>query len=146
MLFDHLVGAAEQRHRNVETERVSGLEVDHQFEFGRALHWQVGGLLALKDAIDVASSLPAWIDRVRSIRNQPTVSNEDAEWVGCWQSVSRCERDDQTAIIKHQRGSDRDQTAVRSASKFSNAVLDISACFMHDCCQNPDVKALLTAL
>ena len=41
----------------------SGLEVDHQFEFGRALHWQVGGLLALEDAIDIASGLPVRINR-----------------------------------------------------------------------------------
>ena len=69
-LFDHLVGTGEQRGRHSEAERLGGLEVDHQLEFGRALHGQVGGLLALKDAIDVASSLPVRIDRVRSIRNQ----------------------------------------------------------------------------
>ena len=33
--FDHLVGAREQRWRNIEAERLRGLEVDHQLEFGR---------------------------------------------------------------------------------------------------------------
>ncbi len=55
--------------RDREAESLCGLEVDHQLVFGCALHWQVGGLLALKDAIDVASSLPVRIDRVRSVRN-----------------------------------------------------------------------------
>ena len=53
--FDHLVGAGEQRCGHVEAERLGGLEVDHQFILGRCLHRQVGGLLALENAIDIRS-------------------------------------------------------------------------------------------
>ena len=55
-LFDHLVGARKQRRRHSKAERLGGLQVDHQFVFGRCLHRQVSGLLAFKDAIDVTSS------------------------------------------------------------------------------------------
>ena len=48
-LFDHLVGAAEQRPRNGEAERLCGLEVDDQFDFRRLHHRQVGRLLALEN-------------------------------------------------------------------------------------------------
>jgi hypothetical protein len=42
--FDHLVGAHEQHGRNFLSEGFRGLEIEHQFELGRLLHRQIGGL------------------------------------------------------------------------------------------------------
>jgi hypothetical protein len=47
-LFDHLVGAREQRGRNGEAERLCGLQIDYQLELGRLLDRQVGGLRPFK--------------------------------------------------------------------------------------------------
>ena len=52
-LFDHLVGAAEQRQRNGKTERLGGLKIDVQFDVGDLLNWQVGRFLALENAANV---------------------------------------------------------------------------------------------
>jgi hypothetical protein len=52
-LFDHLIGACQQRRRDSQADRVGGLEINHQCVLGRRLHWQIGGLLAFEDAIDV---------------------------------------------------------------------------------------------
>ena len=56
--------------RDVEAERLGGLEVDHQFVLDRRLHRQVGGLLAFEDAIDVAGRAPKLVDQVRPIGDQ----------------------------------------------------------------------------
>jgi hypothetical protein len=45
-LFDHLVGAAEQRVWHGEAKCLSGLEVDDKLEFSSRLHWKIGGLFA----------------------------------------------------------------------------------------------------
>jgi len=43
-LLDDLVGAREQRLRHRQAERLRGLQVDHQLEFGRLLDRQIGRL------------------------------------------------------------------------------------------------------
>src|SRR5207244_1653128 len=42
LLFDHLVGARQQRGWNGDAERLRGLQVDDQFEFGRLFHREIG--------------------------------------------------------------------------------------------------------
>src|SRR5262249_30333073 len=53
--FNHLVGAGEQRRRQVHAERLRRLEVDYELIFCRSLHRQVGRFLAPEDAIDVSN-------------------------------------------------------------------------------------------
>jgi hypothetical protein len=36
--FDHIVGAHEQRLRNIDAKRLGGPRIDHQVVFGRRLH------------------------------------------------------------------------------------------------------------
>src|SRR5262245_36313529 len=77
-LFDHFVGAGEQRWRHGETKRLGGLKIDHQFVLGRCLHRKIGGLLALENAIDVAGCAPELVGEIRPIGDQTAVSNEES--------------------------------------------------------------------
>ena len=62
----------------VEAERLGGLEIDHQLVLGRRLHRQVGWLLALEDAIDVAGRAPVLVDEIRPIGDQAAGGDEDS--------------------------------------------------------------------
>jgi hypothetical protein len=47
-LFDHLVGATEQREREGDSERFCGFQVQDQLNFGNLLDRQVGRFLTLE--------------------------------------------------------------------------------------------------
>src|SRR5262245_59657296 len=70
-LFNHLIGAGEQRrgHRDAEDAGCSG--VDNQLELARLHHWQVGWLLSLEDATRIDADLTIRIRQARSIAHQP---------------------------------------------------------------------------
>jgi hypothetical protein len=70
-LFYHLVGAGEHDRRHIDAERLGGLEVEHRLVFGRRLHRQVGRLLALEGAIDIAGRLPVLVDVVSPVGDRP---------------------------------------------------------------------------
>src|SRR5215472_4912150 len=53
-LVDHVVSAGEQRRRDRETEGLCCLSIDYKLVLGRCLHWKVGRLLALEDAINIS--------------------------------------------------------------------------------------------
>src|SRR5262245_4118249 len=77
-LLDHLVGAGEQSRGHFDAERLGGFQIDDQFVLGGRLHWQVGWLFALKDAIDVAGREPEVLHSIRSVGDQAAAGDEGA--------------------------------------------------------------------
>ena len=57
-LFDHLVGAAEERERDGDAERAGSLQIEDQLELGFLLHRQVGRILAFENAADINADRP----------------------------------------------------------------------------------------
>src|SRR5262245_29517027 len=83
-LFDHLVGAREQRRRHFEAERLRGIPVDNEFVFRGRLHRQVGRLRSPENSINIVSCAPKRIDRIRSIEHEPTARDIDPEGINRW--------------------------------------------------------------
>ena len=84
------------------------------------------GFFALKDAIDVASGLPALTERVRSVGDQDPISDQETGLIARRQSVSRRQRDDPIEIVDRQRACGSNQAAIRSARKFGYSLFDVS--------------------
>jgi glyoxylase-like metal-dependent hydrolase (beta-lactamase superfamily II) len=58
LLFDHLVGASEQRQGHGKTEGLRGLEVDNQLDFRGLLHRQIGRFLSFEHPTGIDADRP----------------------------------------------------------------------------------------
>src|SRR5215831_3929736 len=85
--FDHLIGEREQPVWNLEAERLRGLEVDDQLEFGRHQHGQVGRFFALEDAARVNTGLAKGIRKAGAVADEAAGRGEFAPRIHCRYSV-----------------------------------------------------------
>ena len=99
LALDYRVGTREQRRGYVEAERLGGREIDHQLVLGWRLHRQVGRLLALEDAVDVAGRAAVLVDEIRSVGRKPTGLDEVAERIDRRQPVAFCNRRDLAGFL-----------------------------------------------
>ena len=76
-LLNYLVGAAEDRRGNRETQRPSGPEVDDELELSRLLHGQVGDPGALEDPIDIDSGVSVQLGRGDGSQLEPLELPQD---------------------------------------------------------------------
>jgi hypothetical protein len=69
-LLDHPIGAGEHRCRQLEAKRPGGFQIDYKLIFDGRLHWKIGRLLALEDAIDIAGRTAVLIGEIGPIGDQ----------------------------------------------------------------------------
>src|SRR5215813_15283258 len=124
-LFDHLVGAGEERRRYGEAERIRRFEIDRQVVLGRRLYRQVGGLLALEDAVDVARGMLVLVDVISPIGDQAAAGDEEAIVIHRREFVPRHQRDDQMPMNRRATAWHDDQTAIRGAREGRDDTLDL---------------------
>src|ERR1700722_12704893 len=69
-LLDHLVGAAEQRQREGEAERLGGLEIDNELDFCKQLDRQGGGLLPVENAPAIYANKALSFGKARTVSDK----------------------------------------------------------------------------
>src|SRR5258708_27057070 len=78
-LFDHLVGAAEQRDRNGDAERLGGLEIDDEFHLGGLLDRQVDRLIARENPSGINTQPTPLFGRHAPIAHQTANAGQTPE-------------------------------------------------------------------
>jgi hypothetical protein len=97
-LFNDLISPREERGRHIDPERLGGRHVDHQLVARRCLHWEVGGLLAFEEAINIAGRLPERVDRIGTIGHSGAMIRDiGPELSLCWPVLPMRLREDAQA-------------------------------------------------
>src|SRR5262245_49038813 len=114
-LFDHLVGAGEQRGRHSEAERLGGLEVDHQLELDQGLDGKLARFRALENAVHIYRRTPKIIGPVEAVGEQAASFGEEAEWIDGGETISKRQRCDLYAMSIVEAIRHRNKATVRLA-------------------------------
>src|SRR5262245_21710097 len=115
VLFNYFVGTGEQCWRDVETERLGGLEVDGELELCRLLHRKVGGTGAPKNLVDVPGGAALQVRDACSIGHEAAGGDEVQRPVQRRQAQRDGAVGDELALPGRQRVTDGEQR-VRSLS------------------------------
>ena len=124
LLFDHFVGAREQRDRHVQSERLGGLEVDEQLELVGELHREIGRRFAFQHAVDIPCRAPVEVKIVHAVGRKPASRDVETKRENARQSMARCQRDDEVAVGRHERARQQYQAAVWLCYECLDGALD----------------------
>src|SRR5215471_12716050 len=126
LLFDNLVRPCEQHGRQGQAERLDGLEIDHQLEFGRPPHWQVGGLGALENLPDIIAGLVKNARDIGAITHHAAVHDELAQVIDRGDAILRRQCQELSAIAGEQRARRDHERAGAALDKARESRLEVA--------------------
>src|SRR5262245_45517393 len=101
--FDNLVGAQQERLRNLQSERLCGGEIYNEIELGRLLHRQIAWLRPAQNLVDIVPGASKEVGNVWSIGHQTTRFHELPVAIHSWQSRPERQGNDTNTIGVHER-------------------------------------------
>src|SRR5262245_27701234 len=125
-LFDHLVGAKQNRWGHGKAERLGGLEVDDHLKFCRKLHREIARLRTAQDAIDICGGATKGLYQVGSVGEQAAVSDKVRCDIDRRYVVSGRRQYDRRAMRDHECIRRDDKAASRLAPKGEDGPFDFS--------------------
>src|SRR5262249_57080297 len=108
-----------------EAECLGSREVDAQLVLGRGLHREVGGLLALENAMDVAGGGTELIEESRPITDETADLDKQTGVIDCGQSVPSGQSNDQITTGCRRRTSRDNEAAIRALRECGDGTLDL---------------------
>src|SRR6516225_8134288 len=91
-LFDHLIGAGQERTRYLDSERLGRPEVDHELNLGLLGDWQIGRPGASKNLGGIDADLTVTIGKAGAVADEAPRGDELAEKIHRRQRVARRKR------------------------------------------------------
>src|SRR3954451_14226949 len=82
-LFDYFVGAVEQRQWHGEAKCFGGLQIDHQLELDRQLHWKIARLCSFQNLVDVSGCTAIDIGEAWPVADKSAIEDKLPESVNC---------------------------------------------------------------
>ena len=125
LLFDHLVGAKQDRLRHRQAERLCGLEVDGHLVLRRQLNGQLRRLRAAQNAIDIGGGATPIGYLVDSVGEQTAVSGKDRLPIDRRYVVSDRRRHERRAMDVREQIRQDDEAASRLARKSGDGRFDL---------------------
>src|SRR5580693_1607914 len=92
--LDNFIGELLEMQRHFKAECLGRLEIDDKLELDWRLHRNLGGFLALENAIDILRRTPKIIGPVNPVRQQAANFSEEAEWIDGRETIAsryRCD-------------------------------------------------------
>jgi hypothetical protein len=112
-LFDHQVGAAEQRKRHSKAEAPGGFQIDDQLDFGGLLNWQIRRLLPLENPARINTGQAVTVQNIRSVAHKTAGERKLAVRVYSWHCMAGRQRDEPITLAQKNYFTAYNQSAAR---------------------------------